>query len=199
MYFLSTGHLLSVHQRLSKLPNNFAAPFWRGAATLTHSIFACGFLSVVTFLICKNPDHQNACDSILPIFCNGQSPWLSYVCVHTGNFTDRNKGKPLIKHNPPHPRHQKYHTLEIRTPCADHSLEEPRVAQTQPSAGQEETPAEQSAGAHEGKLGKSRHTCPNKAHVSTIRQTANHLHTPNPKSLNSLWDTNNPKSLQSRG
>lgn len=57
MHLLSTGDLLPVLQHLSKLPNSFAASFWRGAARLTHSIFAHGFLSVVTFLICENPDH----------------------------------------------------------------------------------------------------------------------------------------------
>lgn len=57
MHFLSTEDLLPVLQHLSNLHNNFPASFWRRAARLAHGIFACGFLSVVTFLICGNPDH----------------------------------------------------------------------------------------------------------------------------------------------
>ena len=65
----------------------------------------------------------------------------------------------------PLPQTPKGSTSDIRTPCADHSLEGPVVAWTQPSAGQEETAAEQLAGGREGKLGKSSHICPNKAHI----------------------------------
>lgn len=56
------------------------------------------------------------------------------------------------------------------------SLEEPMVTQTQPSTEEGETAAGHLAGAYECKLGKSSQICPNKSHVSTIRQMANHLH-----------------------
>lgn len=131
------------------------------------------------FLLCENPITL----SYLPIFCNGHRSQLSYFYTHTAPSQGRNKGKPPVKHNPSQPKHHKNHAQDIRTPCTKASLEEPVVPQTQPSTGQGETAAGQLAGAYECKLGKSSHICPNKAHVSAIRQMANHLHPPIPSHL----------------
>lgn len=110
--------------------------------------------------------------SYLPVFCNGHRPRLSSFYTHTAPSQGRNKGKAPVKHNPSQPKHQKNHAQDIRTPrtkgapCTKASLEEHVVPQTQPSTGKGETAAGQLAGAYEGKLGKSSHICPNKAHVS---------------------------------
>jgi len=57
IHFLSPGDHTPVLQHLSKLPNSSAASIQRRTARLTHSIFAGGFLSVVIFLFCENPDN----------------------------------------------------------------------------------------------------------------------------------------------
>lgn len=200
-HFLSTGHLLPVLQHLSKFLNGFAASFWRGAARLTHSI-THGFLSVVTFLICENPEYLVLLVTAFCLFfAMDKVPGFlmsvfTQVTSQAGIKENLRSNSPLPHH---HSKHQKDHTSDIRTLCAHYSVEEPRVAQTLPSRGQEETAAEKLAGALESKLRKSSHICPNKAHVSTIRQTANGLQSTNFKSLNSLWDMNNLKVLQSRG
>lgn len=98
---------------LSKLPN----PFWRGAARLIHSTFARGFVCCNIFNLWKHRSPCLAHDSILPFFCNRKSPWSSYVCILT-NFRGRNKGKPLVKHNPSPPKTPKgLHIRHQDTSC----------------------------------------------------------------------------------
>lgn len=88
-----------------------AAPKGRCSARLIHSIFARGFLSVVTFLICGNPNHLVLFVTVsCPFSATDKAPGPPCACVHTGSFTCRSKGKPLVKHNPLHLKHQKDQT-----------------------------------------------------------------------------------------
>lgn len=176
-HILSTEDLLLVLQNLSKLPNSSGASFWTGAAGLTH--YLCPWLSICchVFTLWKSSSSFLTFDSILSIFCDGHRPWLSYAYTQYSPFTGRNKGKPWSNIIPPSPNTRRI-THGTSWHLVQNSLEEPVVAQTQPS-----TAAGPSAGTHECKLGKSSHICPNKAHVSTIRQMANYLRPPIPSHL----------------
>lgn len=127
---------------------------------------------------------------------------LAFLCLNSYSpFTGRNKGKPLVKHNASLSKHQKNHTQNVRIPCTKDSLEA-HVAWKHPDLAQHRA---------RGNSSRAVSRCTRmqawkiQSHLSkqstrVYYQTDGKLSpSPNPKSLNSLWDMNNLKALPSRG